>query len=105
MITLKHDNEEYSQYGHLKYRGALVKLNEKVKTGQPIALSGNTGFTTEPHLHFQVFKLNKTKIGWETLKIRFREKINIDRTQESAPPELKKTIKELEKVRKKLKSK
>jgi len=103
-ITLKHDNGEYSQYEHLKHRGALVKLGEKVRTGQPIALSGNTGFTTEPHLHFQVLKLNKTKIGWETLKIRFKEKIDIDRTQGPVQPELKKTIRELERVRKQEKS-
>ena len=78
-MTLKHINGEYSQYAHLKYKGALVKLGKRIKTGQAIALSGNTGFTTEPHLHFLVLKLNKTKIGWETLKIRFKEKFKINK--------------------------
>ena len=104
-ITLKHSNGEYSQYAHLKHDGALVKLSEQVKTGQPIALSGNTGFTTEPHLHFQVLKLNKTKIGWESLKIRFKEKIDINRVQGFIPKEMQKTMKELEKVKRQLDSK
>lgn len=76
-ITLKHKNGEFSQYGHLKYKGSMVKLGQKVKKGQQIALSGNTGYSTTPHLHFQVFKLNKTKIGWETLEIRFKQKFRV----------------------------
>ncbi|MBI2583606.1 MAG: M23 family metallopeptidase [Candidatus Aenigmarchaeota archaeon] len=78
-MTLEHSNGEYSQYGHLKHKGALVKLREKVRQGQPIALSGNTGLSTQPHLHFHVLRLNKTKVGWETLKIRFKEKMRIMR--------------------------
>lgn len=78
-ITIKHSNEEYSQYAHLKHKGALVKLGEKVKVGQPIAISGTTGFTTAPHLHFHIFKLNKTGVGWESLRVRFKEKIKIDK--------------------------
>jgi len=95
-ITLKHSNGEYSQYAHLKYKGALVKVGEKVKKGQPIAISGNTGFTTAPHLHFQVFKLNSSKIGWETLKVRFDERINVDRKDHKTPRYMQKTMKELE---------
>lgn len=104
-MTLKHSKGEYSQYMHLKCKGAFVKLGEQVKTGQAIALSGNTGFSTEPHLHFHVLKDNKTRIGWETLKIRFKEKLKIDRTQAPVPKKLKKTMKELEKVRKQSDSK
>ena len=104
-MTLQHNNGEFSQYVHLKHEGALIKLWEKVRKGQPIALSGNTGFSTAPHLHFQVFKLNKTKIGWETLKVRFKEKIDINRTKYPIPKEFEKGMKELEKVRKELEGK
>lgn len=55
-LTIQHSNNEYSQYVHLKYKGSLVNVGDKVKEGQPIALSGNTGFTTAPHLHFHVLR-------------------------------------------------
>ena len=76
-ITLKPSNGEFSQYAHLKYNGSKLKIGNKIKTGEILGLSGNTGFTSRPHLHFHVLKLNKTKIGWETLKIRFKEKLKI----------------------------
>lgn len=103
-MTLQHNNGEFSQFCHLKHKGAIVKIGEKVKAGQVIALSGNTGFTTAPHLHFQVFKLNKTKIGWETLRIRFKEKVDVDRTRRPVPQSIRCTMKELERVRKRLDS-
>ncbi len=78
-LTLKHSNDEFSQYVHLKHKGSLVKKGQKVREKQPIALSGNTGYTSEPHLHFIVFKENKTKIGWESLKIKFKEKVWVRR--------------------------
>lgn len=78
-ITIKHCKGEFSQYAHIKHKGALVKVNDKVRQGQPIALSGNTGFSTAPHLHFHVVKLNNTDIGWETLKVKFKEKVKVKR--------------------------
>jgi len=98
-LTLQHSDGEYSQYIHLKHKGSLVKLGQKVKSGQPIALSGNTGFSTTPHLHFMVFKLDNTKIGWESLKVKFKERIAVDRKKRPIPKSLQK---ELERVRKQL---
>ena len=102
-ITIQHNNGEFSQYIHLKHKGALVKVGDKVKQRQPIALSGNTGFTTAPHLHFQIFKLNNSKVGWESLKIKFKEKIDVDTSNKPRPKKFVKTIKELERVRKSIK--
>ncbi len=102
-ITIKHSNGEFSQYVHLKHNGALVKVGEKVKQGQPIAISGNTGFSTTPHLHFHIFKLNNSEIGWNSLEIRFKDKIKVDRLNRPIPKELNKVEKELDKVRKSLK--
>ena len=45
---------EYTWYEHLQYNKIFVKMGEKVKVGQVIALSGNTGLSEVPHLHFQV---------------------------------------------------
>lgn len=55
-VTIRHSDGTYADYMHLQLNGVRVKLGEKVKTGQVIGLSGNTGFSTEPHLHFSVFR-------------------------------------------------
>jgi murein DD-endopeptidase MepM/ murein hydrolase activator NlpD len=72
-LTLQHDNGEYSQYCHLKCKGALVKVGDRVKERQRICLSENTGYSSAPHLHVMVFRRNDTKIGWESLEIRWKD--------------------------------
>lgn len=54
-ITICHDDGTLANYYHLKKGGSLVKVGDKVKDGQGIALSGNTGWSSGPHLHFQVY--------------------------------------------------
>ncbi|WP_298323909.1 M23 family metallopeptidase [uncultured Dokdonia sp.] len=54
-LTVYHpDSGLYSQYVHLNHDGAIVELGDYVEKGQPIAISGMTGFTTVEHLHFNV---------------------------------------------------
>ena len=50
-VIVRHDNGMETVYGHLSK--FLVKPNQHVKAGTPIALSGNTGRSTGPHLHFE----------------------------------------------------
>ena len=54
LIILKHSSGYETYYGHLsKFK---VKPGDTVRAGQVIALSGNSGRSTGPHLHFEVRK-------------------------------------------------
>ncbi len=50
----------YVFMAHLKERSVFVKEGDVIRTGQPLGLAGNSGFSLEPHLHIQVHeKTNK----------------------------------------------
>ncbi|MFJ8214587.1 M23 family metallopeptidase [Streptomyces sp. NPDC096033] len=51
-IVIKHADNTYSQYAHLSK--ILVKVGQKVALDDKIALSGNTGNSSGPHLHFEI---------------------------------------------------
>ncbi len=53
MIMIDHHNGYVTLYGHLSKM--LVGVGHRVRRGQKIAISGNTGHSTGPHLHFTVF--------------------------------------------------
>ena len=50
-VVLRHTNDLETVYGHLS--AFLVEPGDYVKAGDPIALGGNTGRSTGPHLHFE----------------------------------------------------
>jgi murein DD-endopeptidase MepM/ murein hydrolase activator NlpD len=57
-VAVKHDDGTYGLYLHLKHDGVLVKLGQAVKEGDALALPGQTGWATEPHLHFCVIRIS-----------------------------------------------
>jgi murein DD-endopeptidase MepM/ murein hydrolase activator NlpD len=53
-ISIRHFDGSVAHYWHLSKDGALVNIGDTVKVGQMIGLSGNTGYSAFPHLHFEV---------------------------------------------------
>jgi murein DD-endopeptidase MepM/ murein hydrolase activator NlpD len=57
LIIIRHEHNYLTYYGHLSRN--KVKKGDRIRTGQLIALSGNTGRSTGPHLHFETRKGNR----------------------------------------------
>ncbi len=54
LIVIKHSESEYSLFAHFKQNSIRVKVGDKVTRGQTLGLCGNSGNSSEAHLHFQV---------------------------------------------------
>ncbi len=70
-ILVKHSDGTLGHYVHLQKDGVKVKVGDQVQAGQFIGLSGNTGHSTGPHLHFAVFRAQTGK-SRETIPVKFR---------------------------------
>lgn len=75
-VVIEHNDGTFAEYAHLSKNGVLVNLGQKVYEGQIIAISGNTGYSSGPHLHFMVIKVNKDGSN-ESLPVRFKTKAGI----------------------------
>lgn len=63
----------FTQYVHLKEKGSFVQVGDEVKRGQPIALSGMTGNTDTPHLHFNCLTPTESENGLKSIPFQFIE--------------------------------
>lgn len=61
-IYVIHEDGTMAHYVHLDFEGALVEVGDTVEANQPIGISGMTGFTTIPHLHFVLYKARSVSI-------------------------------------------
>lgn len=78
VLTLQHGRGITTVFGHLSR--ALVVEGEQVPTGAPIALVGNTGRSTGPHLHFEV-RINRVPVN----PMRFLPELTEQTTEEVIP--------------------
>ena len=53
-VAIEHADGTWAFYVHLTEDGAAVEVGDLVAQGDTVGYSGNTGFSTEPHLHFDV---------------------------------------------------
>jgi len=71
LVVIDHGNGEFSYLAHLKEGSVTVKTGDRVAKGDKIGLGGNSGNSSEPHLHYQVsdgsdlFTSKSIRVQWE----------------------------------------
>ena len=68
-VVVLHSDGTTGEYFHLARGSVRVRPGERVARGQWLALSGNTGFSTAPHLHFGVYRTGRDRTT-ESLAVR-----------------------------------
>lgn len=69
-VVIEHSDGSRAGYWHLQQNGVLVNIGDKVKAGDVIGLSGKTGYSAFPHLHFVVWTNNDGR--WQNIPTRFQ---------------------------------
>ena len=62
-VIIKTENEEYLFFAHFKQQSIVVKQGQKVKKGEILGLCGNSGNSSEPHLHFHIQNVENMNIA------------------------------------------
>jgi Peptidase family M23 len=83
-VIIDHGKGEYSVIAHMKYQSAAVKIGDQVKQGDPIGLCGNSGNSSEAHIHFQVQDSPDLEAG-KSIRIKFKDNIEPIRGQFVSP--------------------
>lgn len=71
-VILEHPNEEYSMMAHLKQNSITVKKGDVMKEGQVVGQCGNSGNSSEAHIHFQVMDRPQLEQA-KSIRIRFQQ--------------------------------
>ena len=72
-VRVRHDDGSEAVYLHLKQGSVSVRVGQRVAVGSPLALSGNTGNSSGPHLHFVVQRA--TEAGLVSIPYEFNQPV------------------------------
>ncbi|MFI5265929.1 MAG: peptidoglycan DD-metalloendopeptidase family protein [Chloroflexota bacterium] len=72
-VVVDHGDGTSGLYMHLAFNGARVKVGDQVQTGQLLAYSGNTGWTSAPHLHFMVMQAAADDYYTQSVPVLFQD--------------------------------
>jgi murein DD-endopeptidase MepM/ murein hydrolase activator NlpD len=70
-VVVLHSDGTTGEYFHLERGSVQHRVGDRVARGQQLARSGDTGFSTAPHLHFGVYRTSRDR-GTESLAVRFQ---------------------------------
>ncbi|MFT3699467.1 MAG: M23 family metallopeptidase [Kofleriaceae bacterium] len=75
-VLVLHDDGTIGEYMHLAPSGVEVEPGTPVRRGDELALSGNTGFSSTPHLHFQVMTANEDGVSAQSFPFKLAASAN-----------------------------
>jgi murein DD-endopeptidase MepM/ murein hydrolase activator NlpD len=77
-VVVLHDDGTTGEYHHLMQDGVAVNVGDSVESGDLLGFSGNTGFSSIPHLHFAVYR-PKPFGEFESIQFRFADGVSTSR--------------------------
>ena len=70
-VTIEHGDGTLAMYSHLRKDGVAVAVGDRVLRGELLGHSGNTGWSSGPHLHFEVYTIDR-ELEVRSVPITFR---------------------------------